>query len=185
MHLEASKKLRYLKTREFLKKCIGTEKEILDLGEPSPFSQALKQEGFEIINTAGENLDVEYMKYANTEVDVVTAFEIFEHLMAPFNILRALKAQELVASVPLNLWFAKVYWNPKDPWDCHYHEFEKKQFDMLLDRTGWEIVDRMSWPHHAGGKLGVRPFLRRFFDRYYMVYCRRKPDYVVPDKPTT
>jgi hypothetical protein len=178
--MEASISVRYHKTRDFLEEHIGKSKQILDLGVPSAFSKALDNDGFKIRNTAGEDLDVHFAKFIDTGADVVTAFEVFEHLLAPFNLLRSLKTSELVASVPLNLWFSKGYWNYKEPWDCHYHEFHKRQLDMLLDRTGWEIVARESWPHHAGGKIGFRPFLRRFVDRYYLVYCRRKPGYQIP-----
>lgn len=178
--MKDNQKERYQKTRAFLEKHIGRSKRILDLGVESDFSRALKQDGFQVSNTLGEDLDIDFAKYANADVNVLTSFEVFEHLLAPFNLLRSVKASEMVTSVPLNLWFSKGYWNYNEPWDCHYHEFHKRQFDMLLDRSGWEIVDRMSWPHPAGGKIGFRPLLRRFVDRYYLVYCRRKPDYVIP-----
>ena len=42
------------------------------------------------------------------KVDAVTAFEIFEHLLAPFNVLRQIETLKLVATIPLNLWFAKA-----------------------------------------------------------------------------
>ena len=178
--MRESLKERYAKTRDFLNKHIDPSKQILDLGVDSSFSQALRADGYKITNTKGEDLDVDFARYTDSGADVVTSFEVFEHLLAPFNFLRSLKAPELVTSVPLSMWFSKGYWNYEEVWDCHYHEFHKRQFDMLLDRTGWEIVDRLSWPHHAGGKIGFRPFLRRFVDRYYLVYCRRKPGYEIP-----
>ena len=83
----------------------------------------------------GENLDDNFKNVASTPCDCVTAFEIFEHLFAPYNLLKELKADKLVASVPLKLWFAEAYWNEADDWDKHYHEFEKKQFDFLLEKN--------------------------------------------------
>jgi len=103
----------------------------------------------------------------------VTAFEIFEHLLAPYNILKELKCNKLIASIPLKLWFARAYWNESDDWDKHYHEFEPKQFQFLLEKTGWKIKDSEFWTSPDQNKIGVRPLLRYFYPRYYIVYCER------------
>ena len=50
-------------------------------------------------------------------LDLITSFEIFEHMLAPFNILRELKTDKLIASVPLKLWFTDAYWNDNNDWD--------------------------------------------------------------------
>ncbi|ELR69584.1 hypothetical protein C900_04809 [Fulvivirga imtechensis AK7] len=165
---------RYEKTLAFLKQHLDKGDKILDLGTKNPFSGIMKANGFEVSNTQGENLDIDYQKYIDYEVDAVTAFEIFEHMLAPSNILRALKAKKLIASVPLKLWFANAYWNEKDDWDKHYHEFEKKQFDFLLDQTGWKIKDSQTWMSSDWKKIGIRPILRHFTPRYYIVYCERR-----------
>lgn len=165
---------RYNRTLAFLRKHIDTNSKILDLGTENPFSVIMKEAGFEVFNTEGENLDTSYEKYVDYGVDVVTAFEIFEHMFAPFNILRELKTKKLIASIPLKLWFASAYWNEKDDWDKHYHEFEKKQFDFLLEKTGWEIKDSELWTSSDWKKIGIRPILRHFTPRYYIVYCERK-----------
>ena len=81
-------------------------------------------------------MDDAYNVYEKTKVDCVTAFEIFEHMLAPYNILKALQCKRLIASVPLKLWFASAYWNEHDDWDKHYHEFEVKQFHFLLQKQG-------------------------------------------------
>lgn len=136
---------RYEKTLSFLKNHIPNNSKILDLGTENPFSIIMKNEGYNVFNTQGENLDTDYLKYTQTDADCVTAFEIFEHMFAPFNILKEIKTEKLIASIPLKLWFASAYWNEKDDWDKHYHEFEKKQFDFLLEKTGWEIKDSQTW----------------------------------------
>lgn len=163
------------KTVAFLKESIGENKRILDLGTPSPLSKAMVEAGYEVINTGGEDLDVDFEKFADMDVDAVTAFQIFEHMLAPFNFLRALKTKHLVASVPLNLWFADAYWSKTDVWDRHYHDFEPKQFDMLLDRTGWEIQNSEKWTSPDYKKVGIRPLLRHFTKRHYIVYATAKP----------
>lgn len=164
---------RYEKTLAFLGRHLDKDAKILDLGVESGLSRKMRKEGHEVLNTQGENLDVDYQNYLNCNVEAVTAFEIFEHMLAPFNILRQLKTEKLVASVPLKLWFANAYWNEQDEWDKHYHEFEKRQFDLLMERTGWKILDSQQWTS-AEWKPGIRPLLRRFFPRYYIVYCERK-----------
>ena len=164
---------RYRLTMAFLKKHISTEQKILDLGVVNPFSKLMGNEGYHVVNTLGEDLDLDLAAVQQSNADVVTAFEIFEHMLAPFNVLREIPCDKLVASVPLRLWFAKAYRSDSDPWDRHYHEFEDWQFDWLLEKSGWEIVDRMKWTNPVN-KLGIRPMLRWFTPRYYIVFARRK-----------
>ena len=165
---------RYRITLEFLKKYIDTNDEILDLGVANPFSKIMKENNYTVSNTHGEDLDIEFNSVHKSNATTVTAFEIFEHLVAPFNVLREIKADKLIASIPLKLWFSNAYKNPKDKWDRHYHEFEDWQFDWLLEKSGWEIVSRKKWTNPVK-KIGFRPILRLFFPRYYMVYAVRKP----------
>ena len=135
--------------------------------------EILKNEGFSVENTKGENLDFDYSAYTDTNVDLITSFEIFEHMLAPFNILRELKTDKLIASVPLKLWFTDAYWNDNNDWDKHYHEFEIKQFNFLLKQTGWVIKDFETWTSSDWRKIGIRPILRHFTPRYYIVYCEK------------
>ncbi|MEZ4778959.1 MAG: methyltransferase [Flavobacteriaceae bacterium] len=164
-------KKRYKHTLQFLKEKVSTEDKILDLGIENPFSEILKKEGFQVTNTLGEDLDLDTTAVKTTEYDVVTAFEIFEHLVSPFNVLQDIKAKKLVASVPLKLWFASAY-RGKEAWDNHYHEFEDWQFDWLLEKAGWKIKKREKFTNPVK-KVGIRPILRRFTPRYYLVYAER------------
>lgn len=173
MSIAKTHQKRYQKTLAFLDKHLSKGSHLLDLGTENPFTPFLKDAGYSVQNTQGENLDDAYEAVAETACDCVTAFEIFEHLLAPYNVLKELKADKLIASVPLKLWFAEAYWNEKDDWDKHYHEFEKKQFDFLLEKTGWKIVDAQLWTSPDPNKIGLRPLLRYFTPRYYIVYCER------------
>lgn len=165
---------RYTKTIAFVQKNISPPATILDLGIKNLMGDLIAQKGYSVTNTEmGLDLDTHYSTVNTEGFDVVTAFEIFEHLVAPYNILKEIKADQLIASIPLNLWFAKAYWNEKDPWDRHYHEFEPRQFDMLLDKAGWEIIDSEKWVSRTH-RIGIRPLLRRLYPRYYIVYCKRK-----------
>ena len=163
---------RYKKTIEFLEESLPAPSKILDLGVKNPFSELMNQRGYEVINTECEDLDVNYKAVDNTQVEAVTAFEIFEHLLAPYNVLKAIKAEKLVASVPLKLWFSEAYRSKTDPWDRHYHEFEDWQFDWLLEKTGWQIKKTEKFTNPVK-KLGFRPLLRNFTPRYYLIYAER------------
>jgi hypothetical protein len=146
---------------------------ILDLGTPNDFSEIMKNAGYEVENTKGENLDIDFKIVSESDADLITAFEIFEHMLAPFNLLNSLKNKKLIASIPLKLWFASAYWNENDDWDKHYHEFEPKQFQLLLKRSNWNIIESEKWKSYNPKKFGIRPILRRFYSRYYIVYCEK------------
>ena len=164
---------RFKLTITFIKKHLSQSESILDLGVENPLSDIMKKEGFTVINTNGEDLDENQSALQNNPYDVVTAFEIFEHLLNPYAILKEIKADKLFISIPMRLWFSPAYRSKIDIWDRHYHEFEDWQLDWLLEKTGWKIIDRQKWTNPVG-KFGIRPLLRRFTDRYYIVYAERK-----------
>jgi hypothetical protein len=163
---------RFKLTLEFLQKHIRTSETILDLGVENPFSKIMKEAGYAVTNTAGEDLDLNQDSIKNGNADVVTAFEIFEHLLNPFTILNEIKSDKLLISIPMRLWFSPAYRSKTDMWDRHYHEFEDWQLDWLLEKTGWKIIDRQKWTNPVK-KFGLRPFLRRFTNRYYIVYAEK------------
>jgi hypothetical protein len=165
-------KKRYKHTFKFLEQFVSKEDKILDLGISNPFSEILKSKGFNVTNTKGEDLDLDTTVVKTSDYDVVTAFEIFEHMVSPFNILQDIQANKLIASVPLKLWFASAYRSKTDDWDRHYHEFEDWQFDWLLEKAGWRIKKREKFTNPVK-KVGIRPILRRFTPRYYLIYAER------------
>lgn len=168
-----SHKKRYELTLNFLSTSVNLDEKILDLGIPNSLSEKMKNAGYSVDNTKeNQDLDIDYKIVKSEEYDVVTAFEIFEHMVAPFNLLREIAAPKLVASIPLRLWFAKAYWNENDPWDRHYHEFEPRQFDMLLNKSGWKIKNHEFWKS-PNKSFGIRPLLRSITNRYYIVHCER------------
>jgi len=132
----------------------------------------MKEQGYVVENTKGEDLDLDTSTIENSSANVVTAFEIFEHLLSPFTVLKSIKSDRLVASVPLKLWFSSAYRSKTDKWDRHYHEFEDWQFDWLLEKAGWKIMDWEKWTNPTK-KIGIRPILRWFTPRYYIVYAER------------
>lgn len=166
-------KKRYEKTLSLVKKFAPTNAKILDIGVLNPFSEIMQNNGFQVINTNGEDLDFQSEILQRIEADFVTALEILEHLVNPLGVLQNITANKLFVTVPLRLWFAKAYRNNADPRDCHYHEFEDWQLDMLLEKAGWQIKYREKWTNPVK-KIGFRPLLRYFTNRYYAVYAERK-----------
>ncbi|WP_034043397.1 methyltransferase [Wocania ichthyoenteri] len=163
---------RFKHTIQFLSKHVSISETILDLGVENPFTKIMQEHGYKVENTKGEDLDVDTSTITNTKAEVITAFEIFEHLLSPFTVLKSIKADKLVASVPLKLWFSSAYRSKTDMLDRHYHEFEDWQFDWLLEKAGWKITDSKKWTNPTK-KIGVRPVLRWFTPRYYIVYAER------------
>ena len=163
---------RFKHTLQFLKRHVNTSESILDLGVENPFSDIMLAEGFSVENTKGEDLDEDKIAIENSSAKVVTAFEIFEHLLSPYEVLKSIKAEKLVISIPLKLWFASAYRSKTDMRDRHYHEFEDWQLDWLLEKTGWQIKDRQKWTNPVK-KIGFRPLLRYFTPRYYIVYAEK------------
>lgn len=164
---------RYEKTLSFIKSHIPDKKRVLDLGVSNPFSDLLKEKGFEVFNTHGEDLDYQPEVVKQFEgIEFVTALEICEHLINPMGVLSQLPCDKLIASVPLSLWFAKAYRSKTDFWDRHFHEFEDWQFDWLLEKAGWTVKTSEKWTSPTG-QIGIRPLLRKFTPRYYIVYAER------------
>lgn len=163
---------RYRETLSFLKQHINTGESILDLGIQNPFSEIMKEEGFYVTNTKGEDLDENRTSIEQSNAKVITAFEITEHLLNPYTVLKSIKANKLVLSIPLRLWFSSAYRSKTDMWDRHYHEFEDWQLDWLLEKTGWKIIDSKKWTNPVK-KVGIRPILRYFTNRYYIVYAEK------------
>lgn len=163
---------RFKHTIGFLKKHVSNSESILDLGVVNPFTKIMQEHDYMVENTKGEDLDTDTSTIENSEADAVTAFEIFEHLLSPFTVLKSIQSNKLVASVPLKLWFSSAYRSKTDMLDRHYHEFEDWQFDWLLEKAGWKIIDRQKWTNPTK-KIGIRPILRWFTPRYYIVYAER------------
>ena len=173
MYEKTSHEKRYQRTFLFLKTHIYKQSKILDLGVESPFSNFLKSEGFKIENTKGEDLDEDLSAVLDTDAEVITAFEILEHLLSPYVLLKEIKAKKLLISVPLKLWFSSAYRSSMDLRDRHFHEFEAWQLDWLLEKTGWTIIASDKWTNPTK-KIGIRTLFRFFVPRYYIVYAEKR-----------
>jgi hypothetical protein len=135
-------------------------------------AELMQSQGYKVENTVGEDLDENQATLINSKAEVATAFEILEHLLSPYQVLKSIKAKKLVVSIPLNLWFSKPYRSKTDLRDRHFHEFEDWQFDWLLEKTGWKIVASEKWINPPQS-FGIRSLLRYFIPRHYIVYAEK------------
>lgn len=171
--MKSNEELRFKRTYELLSRFVSTDEIILDLGTPNELSSFLKSKDYKIESAFGFDFDLEPDALNDYNYGVLTAFEVLEHLVSPFPLLKNTKATKLIITVPLKLWFAKAYRNTNDPYDQHYHEFESWQLDMLLEKAGWKILHREKWIAPTGF-LGIRPLLRKITPRFYAIYAERK-----------
>jgi len=162
-------------TCAFVKTHVPDGGKILDLGVPNPMSKKLIERGYMVENAFSDDLDFGCDAVKQKGFDVFTSFEVFEHMVNPLPLLQAIEAPVLVASVPVALWFSRAYRGnlEEDPFDEHYHEFEPWQFDLLLRKSGWTITHREKHTSYSPWPNGIRPFLRRFYPRYYLIRAER------------
>lgn len=172
MYANNSHQKRFKKTLRFLNRHIDSRSSILDLGVNNPLSKLVQDQGHKAENTAGEDLDENQTALITSKAEVVSAFEIVEHLLSPYQILKSIKAQKLEISVPLKLWFASAYRSKIDPLDRHFHEFEDLQLNWLLEKTGWKIMATEKWINPPQS-FGFRSLLSYFVPRHYIVYAKK------------
>ena len=172
MYANNAHQKRFQKTLVFLNQNIDKGSHILDLGVQNPMSELMQVQGYKVENTLGEDLDEDQTVLINSKAEVVTAFEVLEHLLSPYQVLKSIKAKKLVVSVPLNLWFSGAYRSKTDMRDRHFHEFEDWQFNWLLEKTGWKIIASQKWIN-SPESFGVRSLLRYFTPRHYIVYAEK------------
>lgn len=163
---------RYEKTLAFLSAAVPAPARVLDIGSVNRLSGRMIERGYNVVNTEGD-LDTGSGIGANQHFDIMTAFEILEHLINPMGVLTGVRADHLVATVPLRLWFANSYRSEDDRWNSHFHEFEDWQFEWLLDRCGWSIQSTEKWTSPIR-RIGIRPLIRRYTPRYLAVHAVRK-----------
>jgi len=140
--------LRHRKTVEFMLANISRKTTILDLGVKGELAMLLINEGYKVKNTEFD-LDVYPERLKEIKSDIVTGFEILEHLIEPAPVLRNIRANEIVVSVPMKRSFEKTYWNELDGYDQHFHEFEIFQFDKLLKYCNYEIIRSEQWKSYS------------------------------------
>ena len=148
-------------TKKFLSE-FRNAKSGLDLGDRTPFTNEL--ESFfncpftnSTIDLDTENIDGNY--------DIVTAFEVIEHLFHPLHCLMEVRKSinadgRLYLSMPKNK--PNFLSSPE-----HFHEMSESSLRALFKQADFKIVRKITFRVHSIWfyLTGIRPFFRYFFDR--------------------
>lgn len=161
-----------MKTIKYLKKR-NIAGRILDIGQESPLTSMISN-NFDvwIDNTFGD-LDGDF-KIPGKDYNVVIFSHTLEHIFDPVHCLLEIKKVmkphgDMFIFLPRR---GKLLWTPN-----HYHEIDHYRFQLLMERTGFEIID---WEHHKAWRdpfqyfVGIRPFYRLFREFNVAYYVREK-----------
>ena len=78
---------RYTKTLKMLNEVCPSPSVIFDLGIRNPFSNIMEKNNYKVYNTSGQDFDTNPKLDIPDDVDLVTGFEIIEHLVSPYTLL--------------------------------------------------------------------------------------------------
>lgn len=151
---------RYKYVKRFLDK-FQPKGKLLDIGGANVLGMKLARDFNLEYETTNEDLD--YTVDANGKYDTIFIFEVLEHLMNPLLCLNNVKKYckentQIFISVPRQ---QHLFWN-----QYHFHEFDKKRFEYLIEKAGLKIIGsssfiaRFDWLFYI---TGIRPILRLLF----------------------
>jgi len=160
-------------TLDLVHKIIPDDKIIFDLGQQNEMSLLMAKDYQVINNTPKADFDKDQQEIIELSqmANVCTSFEVFEHLLNPYAVLKSIVSPYMLCTVPLNTWFKKAHWDKTDRRDRHFHEFEQRQFLWLLEETGWDVISYGTFS--ASDKMGLMYFLRILYPNYLYVLAKR------------
>ncbi len=157
-------KVRWEKTMAFLAPAESTTRG-LDIGDRTPFTAELESFFGCPFDSTNVDLDVDILA---GRYDIVTCFEVLEHLFNPLHCLLQIK-NVLVPDGRLYLSTPRrkphFLWNPN-----HFHEMSSHSIGGLFGRAGFtilrqkEIINLPWWFYFTG----FRPLMRGLFDRIWL-----------------
>lgn len=162
--------IRWDKTLLFLRPAVGRTHRGLDIGDRSTITPELeKYFGFKFDNTS---IDLDYAWIPN-KYNVITCFEVLEHLFNPLNCLTEINHALLPGA---SLYISTPKHKPYFLWGDHFHEMHEKQILALFNRAGFEIIRRETIFTVPLRSLltGIRPWIRLFYDRVWLFELRRR-----------
>jgi SAM-dependent methyltransferase len=135
----------------------------LDLGDRTPLCDDLERHFCCHFASTGCDLDIDSL---SGSYDVVTAFEVLEHLFNPLHAL--LEVRKVLAGPHARLFVSVPAAKPallKSP--DHFHEMSPSELDSLFGRAGFrsirsDIFRIRRWPFYL---TGFKPFLRAFYEK--------------------
>ena len=159
-HLDTNK-IRWEKTLDFLKSC-KPAKLGLDLGDRTTFTPELES----VFKCAFQNTNIDLdVGEIEGRYDVITGFEIIEHLYNPLHCLEQVRKSlsengRFFLSTPTG----KPYflWAPG-----HFHEIHRERLHTLFERAQFKIIRERTFRIHRPYFYftGFRPFLRGIFEK--------------------
>ncbi len=161
-------RLRWEKTITFIK-VVPAASRGLDIGERSSLTAQLESFLNCPFDSTAVDLDVDPL---TGRYDVVTCFEIIEHLFNPLHLL--LQIREIMAPAG-RLYLSTPSRKPHFLWSpSHFHEMSFHSIKALFDRAGFTILRQQKitifpwWFYFKG----VRPLLRAFYERTWLFELR-------------
>jgi SAM-dependent methyltransferase len=169
---EKESRTRYDATLAFLRERLpGVEalRTALDIGERSPFTQELEALlGISIESTSG---DLDFVELEGS-YDVILSFEVIEHLFNPLWHLRQLKKCLAPSG---RIWLSTPKSKPHFLWSPHhFHEMHERELRALFRQAGLSVASMREMRVHPLSFYfsGLRPLLRLFFERVFLVELR-------------
>lgn len=153
---------RWKNTVKFLNSSVGNFKNGLDIGDRSPMTNILE----DIYKIDFENTTVDLdLEPLSGKYDIVTSFEVIEHLFNPlFSLNEIYKVLNdngvLYLSTPL--YKPGFLWSPN-----HFHEMKRESIENLFKKSKFEIIRVSTFKIHPTPFYfkGLRPLLRLFFEK--------------------
>ena len=158
-------KIRWKKTLNFLHEN-HTIKNGLDIGDRTNFTEQLEKFYKCSFNNTDIDLDTEKL---SGDYDIVTAFEVIEHLFNPLHFLLQIKN---ILKKDGIFYLSTPKGKPYFLWSKeHFHEMEYSRLFSLIDRAGFEVIRKKEiriQPLYFYF-TGFRPILRFFFEKHIIL----------------
>ena len=156
--------IRWEKTRAFLNNYKANTG--LDIGDRTPFTDQLEF----LFNCPFENttFDLDEGKLEG-EYDIVTAFEIIEHLFNPLHLLTEIAG---ILKDGGKLYLSTPKGKPYFLWsEDHFHEMRYDRIKTLINRAGFRIIRKKEIRIHPIRFYfsGFRPLLRLIYDKHLLL----------------
>ena len=161
-------KIRWEKTLDFLQKNKNV-KNGLDIGDRTEFTDELEL----FFNCSFDNTSIDLdTENLSGQYEVITAFEIIEHLFNPLYFLMQIKN---VLKKNGTLYLSTPKGKPYFLWSKdHFHEMGYDRLFSLIDRAGFKIIRKQEiriQPFYFY-LTGFRPMLRFIFEKHLIMELR-------------
>ena len=157
--------IRWQKTLAFMNNDVDV-KSALDIGDRSPCTDQL--ESFYNCDFENTKIDLDTGQLTG-EYDLITAFEIIEHLFNPLHFLMEIRS---VLTENGSLYLSTPQGKPYFLWsDDHFHEMGFSRLQSLLEYAGFRIIrmEKIRIQPFSFYFTGIRPILRFIFEKHLLL----------------